>query len=99
MSTSDPRRLTIRTMLVGGQTLCAEVEDTGHGIADVYLDSLFQSFFTTKEGGMGIGLAICRSIIEAHGGHIEAFNSSERSGARFRFMLPRLQARTSHTQV
>jgi PAS domain S-box-containing protein len=99
MSTSDPRRLTIRTMLVEGQTLCAEVEDTGHGIADVHIESLFQSFFTTKEGGMGIGLAICRSIIEAHGGHIEALNSPDRRGARFRFMLPRLQARTTYTQV
>jgi PAS domain S-box-containing protein len=82
------RRLTIRTARVDAAYLSAEIEDTGSGIPADHLDRLFQSFFTTKEGGMGIGLAICRSIVEAHGGHIEAANLQDGQGARFRFTLP-----------
>jgi PAS domain S-box-containing protein len=81
------RRLTIRTLCLRPGVLCAEVEDTGPGIAPDHLTQLFQSFFTTKRDGMGIGLAICRSIIEAHGGSIEG-ESLPGSGARFRFTLP-----------
>jgi signal transduction histidine kinase len=61
--------------------LCAEIDDTGPGIAADHIDRLFQSFFSTKRGGMGIGLSICRSIIEAQ-------NLGAGNGARFRFTLP-----------
>jgi C4-dicarboxylate-specific signal transduction histidine kinase len=88
MSSRAERRLTIRTMLTDQMTLCAEVEDTGPGIPDDHSGRLFQSFFTTKEGGLGIGLAICRSIIEAHGGRIEAANRGGGQGAVFCFTLP-----------
>jgi two-component system, LuxR family, sensor kinase FixL len=87
MSQRAERRLTIRTLCLRPGVLCAEVEDTGPGIAPDHLTQLFQSFFTTKRDGMGIGLAICRSIVEAHGGSIEGENLPG-GGARFRFTLP-----------
>ncbi len=92
LAESPVRRLTIRTALADARTLCTEIEDTGSGIPAAHQDRLFQSFFTTKEDGMGMGLAICRSIVEGHGGHIEAANLPGAQGARFRFMLPAYQA-------
>jgi C4-dicarboxylate-specific signal transduction histidine kinase len=88
MAEQDERQLTVRTALINDRTLRAEIEDTGYGISADHQGHLFRSFFTTKNGGMGIGLAICRSIIEAYGGRIEAANRSDRPGARFRFTLP-----------
>jgi PAS domain S-box-containing protein len=88
------RRLTIRTAQVDVRTVSVEVEDSGPGIAAGHMDRLFQSFFTTKDGGMGIGLAICRSIIEAHGGSIRASNLTDGRGARFHFTLPVCQPST-----
>ena len=70
-----------------GRLRCA-IEDSGPGIAREHLDTLFDTFFTTKENGMGMGLPICRSIIEAHGGSIAADNRSVHGGARFFFTLP-----------
>lgn len=64
-----------------------EVRDTGHGLDAGGLDRLFQSFYTTKPDGMGMGLAISRSIVEAHGGRISAAPNQPR-GAVFRFTLP-----------
>jgi C4-dicarboxylate-specific signal transduction histidine kinase len=67
--------------------LAFSIRDSGPGIAQHSLDHLFESFFTTKEGGMGIGLAICRSIVTAHGGNI-AVSNDPAGGAHFRFTLP-----------
>jgi len=63
------------------------IRDDGPGVAEGDLDRVFQSFFTTKDEGMGIGLAICQSIIAAHGGAIGASNWPG-GGARFWFSLP-----------
>jgi C4-dicarboxylate-specific signal transduction histidine kinase len=67
--------------------LAFSIRDSGPGIASEDPERLFESFFTTKEGGMGIGLAICRSIVVAHGGSISAANHPG-GGAEFRFVLP-----------
>ena len=86
MAGQERRQLLIRTTRVDKRAVRAEIEDTGHGIPPGNLTQLFQSFFTTKRDGMGIGLAVCRSIIEAHGGSIDAANRPG-GGARFRFTL------------
>ena len=82
------RMLAIRTTLSDPRTLCCTLEDSGPGIKPEHLDQLFDSFFTTKDAGMGLGLRISRSIIEAHGGCIRADNESANGGARFSFTLP-----------
>jgi signal transduction histidine kinase len=64
------------------------IEDNGPGIRHDNFAMLFNRFFTTSEGGMGMGLAICRTIIEAHGGRIAVDNESTLGGARFTFTLP-----------
>ncbi|MGL3106943.1 PAS domain-containing sensor histidine kinase [Bradyrhizobium sp. BR 1432] len=81
------RKITIRTNVVDDKISCI-VEDTGPGIHPNYLVHLFDSFFTTKQEGMGMGLPICRSIVEAHGGCIHAENVDLSGGARLSFILP-----------
>src|ERR1700722_6701540 len=78
----------IRTMPGDTEMAYCHVEDSGPGIDPTHLPHLFDSFFTTKDSGMGMGLPISRSIIEAHGGHIRADNDSTLGGARFSFALP-----------
>jgi signal transduction histidine kinase len=63
------------------------VEDSGPGIDPKHLDDIFGAFFTTKAHGMGLGLAICRMIIERHEGRLTA-TSDGKSGATFQFVLP-----------
>jgi signal transduction histidine kinase len=81
------RRISVRTALSDAETVYCSVEDSGPGIDSQHLPRLFDRFFTTKDTGMGMGLAICRSIIEAHGGRVCADNKSALGGARFSFYL------------
>lgn len=89
---SPERRIEIRIGAAPDDGLCCSIRDNGPGIAPDDLDRVFESFFTTKVEGMGIGLAVCHSIITAHGGRIEAANHPE-GGACFRFWLPAAPAR------
>ena len=86
-SSESNRRLTIRTTHDDQGNVVVAVEDSGPGIPLKGLPRLFDSFFTTKTHGMGLGLSIVRSIVEAHGGRIWAENHSS-GGACFRFTLP-----------
>jgi PAS domain S-box-containing protein len=84
--TDRPRELKILSQRAANQVLVA-VQDSGVGIDPEHVDRLFNSFFTTKLSGMGMGLSICRSIIEAHGGKLWA-SCNAGAGATFQFMLP-----------
>jgi len=87
-STTDrPRDLVIRSGQDDAHGLLVSVTDCGVGISAENADRLFNAFFTTKSSGMGMGLSICRSIIEAHGGRMSAANN-EGHGATFQFVLP-----------
>jgi PAS domain S-box-containing protein len=92
------RHVTIRTGLANPQAACVEVEDNGPGVANRNVKHLFETFFTTKPAGMGIGLAICRTIIEAHGGTISFAHSAGGRGACFLFTLPVLAMPESDTR-
>jgi PAS domain S-box-containing protein len=92
---SSKRNISIRTVSHDPTTLRCSVEDSGPGIEPRHITRLFDTFFTTKDSGMGMGLRICRSVVEAHGGRIAADNESSQGGARFYFTLP--VARTNAT--
>jgi two-component system, LuxR family, sensor kinase FixL len=81
------RELTIASGKDDANAVFVEVRDTGPGIDPADLDHLFQSFYTTKPEGIGMGLAISRSIVEAHGGRLSAA-PNQAHGAVFRFTLP-----------
>jgi signal transduction histidine kinase len=81
------RELHISTVSIEPEGVCVAVRDTGHGLRPESLPSLFEPFYTTKADGMGMGLSICRSIIEAHGGQLWATRCEPR-GALFQFTLP-----------
>jgi two-component system sensor kinase FixL len=87
MAQSPQRDLIVRNAKVADDMIEVEVSDTGSGFHEDVKPNLFQTFFTTKETGMGVGLSISRSIIEAHGGRMWA-ESNAAGGATFRFTLP-----------
>jgi two-component system sensor kinase FixL len=86
------REVVISTRPASGNMVEISVADTGTGIEREAIETLFSQFMTTKTGGMGIGLPISRTIIEAHGGKIWAENRDD-GGAVFRFTLPRAKRR------
>jgi PAS domain S-box-containing protein len=85
--TDRPRELVIRSRQDGTQQVLVSVTDCGVGISAENADRLFNAFFTTKSSGMGMGLSICRSIIEAHGGRLWA-TTNVLHGATFQLTLP-----------
>jgi signal transduction histidine kinase len=87
-----PRTLSIRSRVLDDGMVEVSFHDTGVGFDSAAVDRLFDAFFTTKRNGTGMGLAICRSIIEAHDGEISAAPGAP-FGAVFQFSLP---SRTDH---
>jgi signal transduction histidine kinase len=81
------RELSIRTKRRGADEVLVAVRDSGPGIDSEHLERVFDSFYTTKPSGIGLGLSICRSIIDAHGGRLWAA-ANEPRGAAFQFTLP-----------
>jgi C4-dicarboxylate-specific signal transduction histidine kinase len=82
-----PQILTVCSAVEAGETVDVTVEDTGSGLEPEQVAHVFDSFYTTKAGGVGLGLAISRSIIEAHRGSIWAAPGTD-DGARIGFSLP-----------
>jgi two-component system, LuxR family, sensor kinase FixL len=81
------RTVTVRTRNTTAKTVHVSVQDTGPGLRDDTQELVFEPFYTTKPDGMGMGLSISRSIIEAHGGVIWVANNPAR-GTTFHFTLP-----------
>jgi len=89
-----PRRLVIRTERDEGDRVRLAVQDAGVGFEPQGVDKLFEPFYTTKSGGMGIGLSVSRSIIESHHGRLWAA-ANDGPGATFSFSIPRVPARVT----
>ena len=83
----ERRRLDIGARQIDERLLQVEIADNGHGLADEDVEKIFAPFYTTKQEGMGIGLAICRSIIEFHQGHLWV-EARREGGTVFRFTVP-----------
>lgn len=94
---SDPREMLIRTSRKDIDTIVVEINDSGCGIPEENKKKLFKHFFTSKPDGLGMGLSISRSIVNAHGGQLEAENNPDR-GATFYFTLPILNRKSPGTK-
>ena len=82
-----PRRVAVRSMLLAGADVLLQVSDTGDGISSEDMDHIFDVFFTTKATGTGLGLPLCRTIVEEHGGRLWA-SQNKPHGACFNLQLP-----------
>jgi signal transduction histidine kinase len=82
-----PRVLRVGSRIDGPDSVLIAVTDTGTGLDPTKMDHIFDAFFTTKSEGMGMGLSICRSIIEAHGGRLWA-SPNPPHGSVFQFTMP-----------
>lgn len=87
MSDGQVRELSIETLQDDGANALVSVSDTGPGLEAAEADRVFEAFYSTKPNGMGIGLSICRSIIEQHGGEIWA-RPNEKRGSTLQFAIP-----------
>jgi signal transduction histidine kinase len=84
---ADSRRLLISSSIAESSDVSVEVRDSGPGFPTAGGEQIFQAFYTTKPTGLGMGLSICRSIVEAHGGQLRA-TAAHPMGAIFTFTLP-----------
>jgi signal transduction histidine kinase len=96
--TERPRELVIRSRHDETYQVFLSVTDCGVGISAENANQLFNAFFTTKSSGLGMGLSICRSIVEAHGGRLTAFNN-EGPGATLQFTLPSHKEDSGHEVI
>jgi two-component system sensor kinase FixL len=85
---SEEREVLVRIESAVAGMVEVSVSDRGTGLTGDQLDKIFQPFYTTKRDGLGMGLSISRSIIEAHGGRLWAKNNAEHRGATFSFTVP-----------
>jgi len=85
----DSRRIRIEARVAPAGLIEVSVQDSGPGVPQECIEKVFDPFFTTKSAGMGMGLALSRTIIESHGGRIWAEPGAQGSGATFRFALRR----------
>jgi two-component system, LuxR family, sensor kinase FixL len=88
ISDAPQRHIKVTTAAISAEFVEVTVEDNGPGLAPAMTEEIFARFHSGKTGGLGVGLSICRTIVEAHGGTIEA-DSGREGGALFRFTLPR----------
>jgi signal transduction histidine kinase len=95
-TTDRDRVLRVRTGLQNSDAIVVAVEDSGPGFDPKQLSRIFDAFFTTKSHGVGLGLAICRMIVQRHGGQLTAASDGN-NGARFQFVLPTEFADVAHT--
>jgi two-component system sensor kinase FixL len=86
MAASDRRDLEVKTSLLDDETIEVAVADSGPGLSPEIVDHLFEPFVSTKRNGMGLGLSICRSIVEANGGELRT-HPNPSGGAIFRFTV------------
>jgi len=86
-SVNGPRILQMETETRAAGTAVIRVRDSGPSVDPKVADNMFQPFFTTKPGGMGMGLSICRTIVEAHGGSLTTTPNSPH-GMEFQIVLP-----------
>jgi signal transduction histidine kinase len=89
---SGPRILRLSTRVESSDMILVSIEDSGTGFEAGLSDRIFDPLFTTKPNGMGMGLAICKSIVEGHGGRIWALPRSP-NGTIFQFTVPTLDGR------
>ncbi|MBW9117403.1 PAS domain S-box protein [Rhizobium cauense] len=94
-NSSRARRIALRCA-ADEQLVSVSVSDTGRGVPIDELDRVFEAFYSTKADGIGMGLSICRSIVEAHGGRIWASAGENGVGSLFTFTLPMLEGESTH---
>jgi signal transduction histidine kinase len=90
-ASSRERRIDIRCALDEPRLVTVSVSDTGRGVPAGEVDRVFEAFYSTKTDGIGMGLSICRSIVEAHGGRIWVSAPDTGGGSAFMFVLPTVE--------